>query len=263
MSDISNRLPRQPLMAVTLVIATSLLFVLGLPLLLEDSSYLYTPAKILTRLTACGFFMLLITRMGWASASGLSVVRPTRRWIVAMLPLMLIVGINLIGANWADIVFSPVATLNWLSYNLSVGLFEETMLRGLCFCVLALAWRNQKNGLMKAAFAQAIIFGLLHLINLTHAPVIDTVSQTLYATLLGIGFAGMVAYTGSIWPGVIMHVLINLAGSMNLDLVPGAVDTPGDVGGYLFAFGVIFLVSTLPGLVQLRHAARQQPPQTA
>lgn len=203
MSDISNRLPRQPLMAVTLVIATSLLFVLGLPLLLEDSSYLYTPAKILTRLTACGFFMLLIIRMGWAGASGLSVARPTRRWIVAMLPLMLIVGINLIGANWADIVFSPVATLNWLGYNLSVGLFEETMLRGLCFCVLALAWRNQKNG------------------------------------------------------------LINLAGSMNLDLVPGAVDTPGDVGGYLFAFGVIFLVSTLPGLVQLRHAARQQPPQTA
>jgi hypothetical protein len=41
----------------------------------------------------------------------------------------------------------------------------------------------------------------LHLINLTHAPTLDTVAQVFYATLLGIGFAGPSLDQAGVTPG--------------------------------------------------------------
>jgi len=257
MTNLQHRLTRHPVAAVTFITAISLLFVLGLPSAFEPDSGLRTGMKMLTRLGASALFIVVVVRLGWADLSGMTSVRIRPRWLLAMLPMLLIVGINLLGANWAEIVFRPTETLLWLGYNLSVGLFEETLLRGLCLTLLMVAWRDRKSGLMKAALTQAVIFGLLHLINLVHAPVVDTVAQTFYATLLGIGFAGLVAYTGSIWPGIVLHVLINLAGSMNLDLVPGAVNTPGNVGSYLVAIAVITLAAAVPGTLQVRRAMQK------
>ncbi len=253
MNNLKTFLLRRPIASVAGLIAISLFFVLGTPYPFSDQPDVALTLKIATRLVATFAAMVLLLKLNWGWDAGLT-RRPWRqRWWLAPLPMLAIVAINLLGANWDALAFTPTATAGWLGYNLSVGLFEEMLLRGVCFCLLLKAWQGRKNSLMLAAITQGAIFGLLHLINLAHAPVLDTVSQTVYATLLGVGFAGMTVYCRSIWPAIFVHTAINLAGSMNSDLVPNAAPTEGSLGGYLVATVVILLVSALPGVWQLRR----------
>ncbi|NVJ97343.1 MAG: CPBP family intramembrane metalloprotease [Alphaproteobacteria bacterium] len=245
---------RYPLITSFMLIALCLAIVLGLPQLFPKGTAGQDLAKILLRF-AVGFGALyLLVKFNWASAAGIAGKPWHKRWWLATLPMSLLAGVNLLGTNWEAVVLGPAAVFNWLGYNLSVGLFEEALLRGLCFYILYNGWKHKKNGLLAAAVVQAVIFGLLHLINLAHAPVLDTVSQTIYATLLGIGFAGLAAYCRSIWPGVALHAFINLAGSINTDLIPGNPQAAGTLEMYIGAAIVITIVSTLPGLWQLRKA---------
>jgi len=256
MKNLKAFLLSHPIISSTGLIAISLLVVLGLPYLFRGSPDLALLLKIMTRMLLGTAAIVFLIRMQWGQDAGLGGQPWRKRWWLAPLPMLAIVVINLLGVNWPELVFTPTATAGWLGYNLSVGLFEEMLLRGICFCLLVQAWQQRKGGLLLAAVAQGAIFGLLHLINLAHAPVLDTVSQTVYATLLGIGFAGMTVYCRSIWPAIFVHTAINLAGSMNSDLVPNAPPTEGSLAGYLVATVVIFLVSTLPGLWQLRQEQR-------
>lgn len=245
---------RRPVTSVGVLIAVSLLIVLGLPLLtsLEDPAKTFFKAAL--RFSMSGLVIYLLMRLNWLRQAHIAGEKWHPRWWLATLPMLTIVALNLAGANWQAFVFTPTTILSWLSLNISVGLFEETLLRGLCFCILLQAWQHRPNGMLMAALTQAVIFGLLHLINLAHQPVLDTVSQTIYATLLGIGFAGLTLYCRSLWPAVLVHAAINLAGSMNVDLVPGAAETEGSLVGYLVAMVIITLVSTLPGLWLIRRA---------
>lgn len=244
---------RYPIGCTFAVIFLSLLVVLGVPKLLPEESAIASATKISARLLISGLLVFALIKLRWATDAGIT-RRPWRpHWWLAMLPMLLLLPINLSSIDWSALVFTPSATIAWLGFNVSVGIFEEVLLRGFCFCLLYKAWQHRKNGLLEAAIAQAVIFGLLHLINLANNPALDTISQVIYATLLGVGFAGLAAYSRSIWPGVIVHSLINLAGSLN-DLNPNAGENGGSLIGYLFAIIVISLVSTLPGLWQLRKA---------
>ncbi len=256
MNNLKTFLLRRPIVSIAGLIAISLFFVLSIPYPFAGQPDVALTLKIATRLVATFVAILMLLKLDWGWDAGLT-RRPWRkRWWLAPLPMLAIVAINLLGTNWAALAFTPAATAGWLGYNLSVGLFEEMLLRGVCFCLLAQAWKNRRNGLLLAAVMQGAIFGLLHLINLVHAPVLDTVSQTVYATLLGIGFAGMTVFCRSIWPAIFVHTAINLAGSMNSDLVPNTAPTEGSLGGYLVATVVILLVSALPGVWQLRQEQR-------
>lgn len=253
MKNLKPFLLNNPVIGSACLITISLLVVLGIPYLFADTPSVALTLKIVTRLLLATTAIVFLVKMQWGSDAGLSGQPWRKRWWLAPLPMLAIVAINLLGVNWPELVFTPTATAGWLGYNLSVGLFEELLLRGVCFCLLAQAWRQRKNGLLLAAVTQGAIFGLLHLINLAHAQVLDTLSQTVYATLLGIGFAGMTVFCRSIWPAVMVHIAINLAGSMNIDLVPGATPPEGSLAGYIVATVVILLMSALPGVWQLRR----------
>lgn len=253
MKNVKSFLLHHPIISTGLIIAASLLIILGTPFLVSLEGLPKTFLKAGLRLLIVGAMIVFLVRLDWFSQAGLTGQAWRPRWWIATLPMLLIVTINLLGVDWSAVAFTPGATAGWLSYNISVGLFEEILLRGLCFCILLQAWKDRSNGILLAALVQAAIFGLLHLINLVHQPVLDTVAQTLYATLLGIGFAGLTIHCRSLWPAILVHTAINLAGSMNIDLVPGAVESGGSLSGYLVAMVVITLVSTLPGLWMLRR----------
>lgn len=203
----------------------------------------------------------LLYNAGWLKAAGFSV--PFRewhpRWWLATIPIALIGLINLTSADWTLINFSGMRTAGWLYNNFTTGLFEELLLRGVCFYILYTAWKGRKNGLIKAAVAQAFIFGIAHLSNLNENPTVDVLAQVTYATLLGIGFAGIVAYSKSLWPVIGIHSVINAMGDLNRFFIDGYDANAGDAPNYVVAIIVIFLVATLPGLYLLRQAQRNQP----
>lgn len=182
------------------------------------------------------------------------------KWPLAVIPIAMIGLINLLSVDWTALQFDPVRVGGWIYNSISTGFFEEILLRGFCFYFLYQCWRERKNALRLAAIAQALIFGIAHLANLQSSPAGDVIPQVIYATLLGIGFAGVTAYTGSVWPTVAVHSFINAMGDLNNFFGPDVPDEPGSPSGYAAAIVIIMCVSTLPGLYLLVLAQRKTNP---
>lgn len=215
-----------------------------------------------TMLTRCGVTFLVIVLLAKINLLGSAgITTPFREWRanwhIALLPVLLVGFINLANVHWAQLQFTLPSVFFWIFDNLSTGVFEEVVLRGLAFSLLYRAWRHSRHGLYKAALLQASIFGVLHLINLINGFQVDVIAQVIYATLLGLSFAGIVAWTGSIWPAAVAHGLINAAANLNRSFVPGYTDTSTAASVYAIFIVVILVFSTLPGLYML-HRANQR-----
>ena len=180
--------------------------------------------------------------------------RQFRYWLLAIIPTALVCSLNLLSVEYGDLEFSSLGISGWILNNFSTGLFEETLLRGFCFFLLFNAWGHTRSGLFKAALVQAGIFGALHFLNLTDSPLVDTGAQVIYATIFGICFSGIAAYTRNIWIPIIAHTLINASGSINEFFLPGYEQGAGEIGGYIVAVLVIFITCGLPGIYCLRKA---------
>jgi membrane protease YdiL (CAAX protease family) len=213
---------------------------------------LSTLARLLTAL----IFIVLMSKLSWAKNAGISqpIKNWRKHWFIVICPILVIGLINFTGVQWDALQFSFSKLFKLLSENLAVGLFEETVMRGFAFYVLARAWSSQTYGLYKAALAQSLIFGLLHLLNLSEGFQVDVIAQVIYATLLGIGFAGVVAYSRTLWTVVFGHTFINTVGSINSIFNPDYVDAANSVSNYLVLTVVIFVLVTLPGLWCLKKA---------
>ena len=169
--------------------------------------------------------------------------------------MLLVAGLNVTGVDWVNAEFTAGKIILWGFDNFATGLFEEVMMRGMAFYLLYRAWQEQRNGIYKAAIAQALTFGLLHLFNLRDDAVIDVVAQVTYATILGFAFAGIVAYTRSVWPAVIGHTIINAISNINPTFVTNYVDTAPTVQMYSLFITIIALVTAPPGYFMLRNTA--------
>tara|TARA_R110000824_G_scaffold256634_1_gene445669 strand:- start:26755 stop:27552 length:798 start_codon:yes stop_codon:yes gene_type:complete len=206
----------------------------------------------------CICLIWLLIRFDIFAQTGLT--RPVgqwpRKWPFAVIPMAMIGLINLISTDWSDLSFDGIRLGGWIFNSVSTGLFEEILLRGFCFYFLLQCWQGRKNALLWAALAQALIFGLAHLSNLQDNLAGDVIPQVIYATLLGIGFAGIAAYTQSVWPTIAIHSFINAMGDLDTFFAPEQVETVGSATNYLGAIMVIFLVSTLPGLYLLHLRQR-------
>lgn len=180
------------------------------------------------------------------------------KWCLAALPIVTVGVINMFGVEWSNIQLVWQQVPFWVTENLATGVFEETMMRGLAFYLLYRAWQHQHNGLMKAAWAQAIIFGVIHLINLVNGVSIDVFAQVIYATFLGFAFAGIVAYTRSIWPAAVAHGFVNAIANINHTFVPDYVSEGTSALAYAFFIAVIALIAVLPGYYMLSHSHSTQ-----
>lgn len=203
--------------------------------------------------------VLVLHRTGLDREAGLTrAIRDwPRGWPLAVIPMALIGLINVLSVDLQSLSFDLPKAAGWLYNSISTGLFEEILLRGFCFYYLYRAWEAQPNALVKAGLAQALIFGLAHAYNIFQAPLGDVVPQVVYATLLGIGFAGIAAYTRSLWPVIGIHAFINAMGDLDVFFGVEAPAEAGSVSGYLVAIAVIFVVSTVPGLAMLRRRQAQ------
>lgn len=211
---------------------------------------------VISRYITSFLFIYLLIELGWAKPAGLSEAPQNWRkgWPLAILPMMIIVVINLTTVDWNLLEFEPSNVVFWLAESLSIGIFEETMMRALVFYVLIQAWKDRPNGLFEAALVQALIFGGLHLIGLINGFKVDVFAQVIYATLLGIGFAGVVAYTRSIWSAVFAHSAIDAAGNLNTVFNPNFIQTPASIGTYAVLITIIAILITAPGIWCLQKA---------
>jgi uncharacterized protein len=151
----------------------------------------------------CGYVTTLVTLLGWWRDIGFT--RP-RRWraVIAyapwlLLPLLMVMTGGVRGG-------SPDRVVAFTAFALMVGFAEEILLRGVAL------WAMLPRGVMQAVVLSSIFFGLAHLFNILQGR--DTQSaivQAIYATFIGIGFAGPRLYSGTILPAILLHALIDFA----------------------------------------------------
>ena len=117
-------------------------------------------------------------------------------------PLLLIPTVNL----WfgAHINFSLLEICLYVFSMLCVGFLEELIFRGFLFKALC------RENIKTAVIISSVTFGAGHIVNLLNgAELVSTLMQIVYAIAAGFVFTYLFLVSGSIWPCIICHGVIN------------------------------------------------------
>jgi uncharacterized protein len=158
----------------------------------------------LTRVVVAVAF-LSIWRL-WRPAGFLTV--PAWKRVVPALPLLLLSALPAIfGPGLSDRPGWKVAVSAFGVATVAFG--EEGMFRGVVMRVLLV------RGVRPALFGSAALFGLMHLVNLVNDSHPVTVAAQVIMTFgVGIGFGAVALATGTIWPLLVIHFLMDFINSI-------------------------------------------------
>ena len=116
----------------------------------------------------------------------------------------------------------------FLFLSLCVGLFEELIFRGIVLMILVQRLPKTRKGLFQAVIYSALIFSLMHVLNLfAGAGLGPTLLQIGYSFLMGLLWAVVYVVSKNIWVSVILHASYNFFGQVmfQLGVVSNRYDT--------------------------------------
>jgi membrane protease YdiL (CAAX protease family) len=150
----------------------------------------------------CGYVILLLSLLSWWGEAGFA-RSMTHRTLVSYLPLFVLPLLVLAGSGVKTA--SVGRMIGFALFALMVGFAEEGLVRGIILRALLPA------GAVRAVLLSSLIFGVGHFANIWQgASAMATIVQVTFSTFLGIGFAGARVYTGTIWPAIGLHWLLDL-----------------------------------------------------
>ncbi len=261
MKSLQTTFTLHPFISAFVIVTLGVLSISFIPDFLASEPFSRKMVKSVVRTVIALSLLVMLLKLGWGKKAGITqpIGKWGKYWWLVMLPPLIVGVLNLFSTKWDKFNIDAPGLAGWLFNNVSIGLFEEVLLRGTCFYILYRAWGHTRSGIFKAAIAQALIFGLFHLMNLRSHVALDVIAQVIYATLLGVGFAGIMVYTKSIWTVVFIHFFIDATGTLNSFFVPDFTRVPNTVGSFIVVIILIFVIVTLPGLQCLRKAQLNEP----
>lgn len=155
--------------------------------------------------------------------------------------------------------FPHVVYADSLVYGLvlffGVGLLEETMVRGFLLNTMMQHWKDDPKRAGKSLFWSSLTFGILHLGNLfTDGFWYLTVLQVIAATAVGFAFGGVYLRTKNLWPGVIMHCLVDFFTMFTMVTVPLSQDGGDLLAGGFAWYHAAFADGIGPAMMFIGHA---------
>lgn len=207
----------------------------------------------LLRFVLGAIILAFLIRCGWGRRAGITRLKATRKrfWWTGFLPLSIFLLANLGGLDSSSWNFTRATMLSWIVENTAVGFVEEVLFRGFALFILLEARGKTRRGLVAACIVQALLFGPLHLLNvLGGEPLMLVLSNSVFATIVGVAFGAADAYSGSLWTCVVLHGLIDMAASAN-EVLGGkerVVETTFSLSSFLPSLVVVVFVSLLPSL---------------
>lgn len=174
--------------------------------------------------------------------------------------LLILPGFVLMVMNMLDTDFSVLAPrdyLNALFLGMAPGIAEEVAFRGLSGSNMMRVWRDE-NKIPLAVVLTALVFGGVHLLNVfVGASQAITVTQGIYAIGLGILFAAVYFRTGTLWPSIVTHTLIDASAFLNKELVEsGGVLT--DNGGFELAMLIPMAAGIICAALGFRYIRKEK-----
>ncbi len=137
----------------------------------------------------------------------------------------------------------------------SVGFFEEIVMRSLVLNLMLRKWGFTRKGVYLAVLLSSSIFGLLHLMNyfMGRRTLLATVSQVIFGTFFGVFFAACFLRSKTVWSVIFAHALFDLCGNIEDIAVGGTFNQVADFSLQEAAIVVIVLFPLmLYGLFLLR-----------
>lgn len=143
-----------------------------------------------------------VCKQGLGRKMGLIAPEIAPKQVLYYIPLLLIPTVNL----WWGVHFNfslPEICLYVFSM-LCVGFLEELIFRGFLFKALC------RDDMKTAILISSVTFGVGHIVNLLNgAALVATLLQITYAVAVGFAFTYLFLVSGSIWPCILCHGVIN------------------------------------------------------
>jgi uncharacterized protein len=187
--------------------------------------------------------IVLLRSLGWWKKAGY-----TRFIRLPDLPLFLLpVIVALLSLSGGIVVTAPAWIVGFALFSLLIGFTEETFFRGLMLTGLL------PRGVYRAVFISSIIFAALHLLNVLTGlwNPLFTLADTVAAFGIGITFAALRVRTGSIWPLIGIHALIDFCALLALGSLDVTAQSPESlvisvfVGMLLTGYGLFLLAGKI------------------
>lgn len=186
-----------------------------------------------------------------------------RSWssLVLVWPLIVMSFLNALEVLSGEVrvEFDPILLVIFVCLYLSVGLIEEVLFRGYVQGLLIRRWGYTYRGVLVAVLLSTLIFSGSHLGNLAmgRSTVLYTAGQIIYAFYFGVFFSALYIRTGSIVPGIGLHMLFDFMGNLDA-FAPGSVPRSEIVRTTTpqgFLFGTLLLLPLLLiGFIYLRKS---------
>jgi len=250
MKNLKEIILRYPLISSILIVAVSISITsISLPVIIAQNfnqqmvDYL---SGIIEQVTVTILLIILLKKLGLYEKAGFS-FKIRKIWLAW--PIILFVILNasdLLTGNIKIDIAKPWMILAFVIVYLSTGLFEEVLCRGLVFSVLINKWGKTRSGCYLAMILCSVLFGMLHFIHyfLGNASMLATITQVIYATFIGAFFSACVVRNHSIYPAIMLHGIVDIAGSLGEISVGGGINK-----GYMtmsFEGAVILIIIALP-----------------
>lgn len=179
--------------------------------------------------------IVLVLALCWWEKTGFGTIGNRSDLILYLLPA----AIALIQIAGAGSIPLPSTVLLFAAFSFTVGFAEETFFRGLILTALL------TTGAWRAVILSSLLFAVPHLFNAAVGiwDPLYTLADTFAAFGIGMTFAALRIRTGTIWPLIGLHALINFTALFALGSL------------WIMAQSVVQLVTTLGlGLVLIGYA---------
>ncbi|MFY0593708.1 CPBP family intramembrane glutamic endopeptidase [Roseivirga sp.] len=246
------------------LLAFAVPFRLALGQYLENEKEVKLIAGIGTRLIILVASIILVRKFKFQRYLGLG-WKFDRQYLLPIIIPMLIVSMAIFG----DLETYKKAGLSLLTLflfnNILVALIEEFAFRGLVL-PLILKIRSEKKRLMLTSVSlTALIFGVLHYLNLFREPdnFSGITSQVIFAIAIGIFLGGLMLRTKNILFPVLIHFLINVGFGKDIlrpeteEIVTQVASTGTDWIGTLLTLGLFGFIA-LGGVYMVRLVSRDE-----
>lgn len=230
MNKAKNHILKQPLIFSLFILALSvaITFIPLSPLfcgIFEEQAAGYI-AGIIEQTMVTFMLIHLLKKLGLIEKAGFK-RKSKELWILwPIIPFVLLNASDFLTGSLAIDKSKPLLVILFVLVYLSTGLFEETLCRGVIFNLMLNKWEKSKGGYYLAVMLSSVLFGLVHFIHyfLGDASLIATITQVIYASFIGVFFCACVVRNQSIYPAMILHGIVNIAGSLDEIAVNGGIN---------------------------------------
>lgn len=224
-------------------------------LLFYDLQYSTFLKELINKVLVSIIIILVLARLDFIKSIGLTTLATRGKdWFIAWpSAIILLIGLLplIVGSLTIDLS-KPNVVIIFILMNFFIGLSEELLVRGVILSVLLTKWGNTKKRIYYSVIVSSVIFGAAHLGNIIGNTgfLVATLSQVVYATLIGVFFAACVLRSQAIWPAIIIHAAIDFVSQLQQIAVGGGVEVAGQVTAsmtLLQAFQPVMIYAMLAG----------------